>query len=126
MSEATLTFRIVGPARFRGLAKALLVFLLGAAGGYAITLQSQENLERAETLTFEEYSAGYEDYKADLAAEVMSPTAGYLGAWVALGLIFSLYEVLASGLAWLMRRVEGGRGRRPIPPHAEPAERLEP
>jgi hypothetical protein len=126
MSEATLTFRIVGPARYRGIAKAILIFFLGAAGGYAMVQEDQAALERAENLTLEQYTAEYQDYKAGLTAEAIPPAANYISVWAGLGIMFSLYEVIASGLAWLMRRATGTTGIFPTPPRPGPVEGIGP
>ncbi len=111
MPEATLTFRF----SYKGVAKVMLAIALGVAIGYGMILEDRANLERAETLTYEEYVEGFDTYQEELTAEVLSPGANVVAGLMVAGLFLSLYEVLASGLGWLIARVVAAFGGGPRP-----------
>ncbi len=110
MPETTVTFRF----SYKGVAKVILAIALGVAIGYGMILEDRANLERAESLTYEEYVEGFDAYQEELTAEVLSPGANVIAGLMGAGLLLSLYEVLASGLGWVLARVaatlSGGSG----------------
>ncbi|MDH3291852.1 MAG: hypothetical protein OEO20_06290 [Gemmatimonadota bacterium] len=114
MPEATVTFRF----SYTGVAKVILAIALGLAIGYGMILDGRANLERAESLTYEEYVEGFDAYQEELTADVLSPTASVVAGLMVAGLLLSLYEVLASGLGWVIERVavKFGVGPRPGAP----------
>jgi hypothetical protein len=118
MPEATVTFRF----SYKGVAKVILAIALGLAFAYGMILDGRASLERAETLTYEEYVEGFDAYQEELIADVLSPTASVVAGLMVAGLLLSLYEVLASGLGWVIERVavRFGGGPRPGAPRWGP------
>lgn len=122
MPEATVTFRF----SYKGVAKIILAIVLGLALGYGMILEDRSNVEEAESLTYETYVEGFDAYQEGLTAEVLSPSANVVAGLMAAGLLLSLYEVLASGLGWVIARVAatvGGGGPSPrVPDHGAEVE----
>ena len=114
MPEATLTFRFPGPRSYRGIAKMVLVVACGVLLGYGMILDDQAAMERSVNLTYDEYVEGFDAYVEDLTAAVLPPGANIVAGVAGLGVMASLYEILAMALAWvirgILRRVRPGHG----------------
>jgi hypothetical protein len=105
MPEATLTFRFPGPRSYRGIAKTILVITLGAVLGYAMIVEDRANVARADSITYDEYVEEFDAYREGLTADALSPGGNILSGLAGVGVMVSLYEVLAWGLAWVIARV---------------------
>ncbi len=77
------------------ISKLLLLLLLSLFGGAWLNNSGLEDNRKAQKLTLQEYTAGFDTYKKGLSDEPSSiPLASALVFFV-LGVTFGLYEILA-------------------------------
>ena len=102
----------------RLLGKVLVLVALTLVLGYFAGVSDAEDLERARTLTLEQYTSEFASYKEKLADDSfgMAACIGIVG--FALFLLFAVYEVLGGLFGWILGRW--------IPPGASASRTLDP
>lgn len=104
MSDAT-SIRMSLRARNTLLAKCFLILLLSWLSGRALAKDVAADYARGEALTLEEYTAGYEAYRAELMSVDMPPAAGIIVFGVVVGGILVLYELAGAGFGMLIGKM---------------------
>ncbi len=98
-----ITVRISEKTRNAMIGKVVVLLVAGVIAGYFYDQSVTINNERATQLTMEEYTAGYEDYKASLREEDW-PLVGHVAVMLlVVGIFFGVYELIG----WAVGRVVG-------------------
>lgn len=91
------------------IAKAIIVVAIGLLVGYALGVSFANDVAKSRVVTMEEYVADFERYKADLeSSDIPMPGAIVIGVVMVFG-AFSIYELLAFGVAKGLAAVGGRR-----------------
>lgn len=101
--------------RHRVAAKLIVLLVAGVGGGVLYHRSAVASFERYQTITLEEYAAGFDAYRASLYEE-QYPLWGHVGMMVlVMAVLFGAYELTAVGLASVLGAVFP---RRAPPPEA--------
>jgi hypothetical protein len=87
--------------RHRVAAKLIVLLAVGVVRGVAYHQSAVASFERYQTITLEEYTAGFDAYRASLYEE-QYPLWGHVGLMVlVVAALVGAYELVALGLAWV-------------------------
>ena len=93
--DKLVTITIPRATRNIAVGKILAVLISGCLFGYWFSLRSEANFKKAQKLTLKEYTANYEQYKANLLSPGPIPMAGGILTMIfVLAILFGLYELL--------------------------------
>jgi hypothetical protein len=107
MATEQITVRFSKRTRNVFVGKCIVVLLSSIAGGLAMTATDRKHVERAKTLTLEQYTSEFDQYKAALVKDAESQAGNTVGLLIVLAGGFALYEGLGLVLGWALGRVAG-------------------
>lgn len=100
-----ITINLPQSARNRAIAKCLIIVLAGAAFGYFYHQDYYSRLQKAETLTKEQYIADFEISKAKLRDKAIPPSIAPIIGMLAACLLYGPYELLVMLVSWMMGKI---------------------
>lgn len=100
-----ITINLPHSARNRGVAKCLIILLVGLTFGYFYHQDYYSRLQKVEKLTKEQYIAEFEIYKAKLSDKAIPPSiAPWIGIVVAC-ILYGPYELLVTLVSWMIGKI---------------------
>jgi hypothetical protein len=105
MTTDQITVRFSKRGRNVFIGKCFVVLLASYFGGLAMTATDRKHVERASTLTLQQYTSEFDQYKADLVKDVQPLAVNALGLLIVLVVGFVVYEGFGIAFGWLLTRV---------------------
>lgn len=104
--DKRVTITIPRPARNIAVGKILALVISGCLFGYWFSLKSEADFRKGQKLTLKEYTATYEQYKADLLSPGPIPMVGGIFLMiVVLAIFFGLYELVGFLLGLMIGKI---------------------
>ena len=104
--DKRVTITIPRSTRNIAVGKILALLISGCVFGYWFSLRSEAEFKKGQKLTLKEYTANYEQYKADLLSPGPIPMAGGIFAMIfVLSILFGLYELVGFLLGLMIGKI---------------------
>ena len=101
----TFTLHLSSKTRNVLIGKFILVLILSIALGYIYESESRADNLKADTITIEEYTAAFNEYRAELRSVEFPLWANFALISLFLLLFASFYEALSLFIGWLIGKV---------------------